>query len=272
MICKINLLKREVILFNFRNVLILISFAIFAFYAALFFAMFSFFSSDAFIKLFESERFIFSVKLSVFTAFISAALSVVIAVPVGYSLSRYEFKFKWLIDSILELPLIISPVALGAILLIFFNTRAGVLIQNNFMQFVFETGGIVLAQFVTTAGLAVRSMKTVFDEIPKRYEAVARTLGASPLKAFYTVALPLAWRGIMSAFVLSFAKSVGEFGATITLAGSMPMKTETLPVAIYLRLSNADIESTVALIFILFAIGACILAFLKKIAAVKAYD
>jgi molybdate transport system permease protein len=97
------------------------------------------------------------------------------------------------------------------------------------------------------------------DEIPVRYEAVARTLGASPGKAFLTITLPLSRRGIYAASILSWAKALGEFGATITIAGSMAMKTETLPIAIFMRLSSAEIEGTVVLILILVSIGLSIL-------------
>jgi molybdate transport system permease protein len=97
------------------------------------------------------------------------------------------------------------------------------------------------------------------DEIPVRYEAVARTLGASPSKAFLTITLPLSRRGIIAASILSWAKALGEFGATITIAGSMAMKTETLPIAIFMRLASAEIEGTVVLILILVFIGLSIL-------------
>ncbi|MFN3739883.1 MAG: ABC transporter permease subunit, partial [Thermodesulfovibrionales bacterium] len=127
--------------------------------------------------------------------------------------------------------------------------------QNNYAQFVFTAYGIILAQFITTAGIATRLIKAAMDEIPHRYEDVARSLGVSPFKAFLTVTLPLCKNGIIAASVLTWAKAIGEFGATITIAGSMAMKTETLPIAIFMRLAGADIEGTVVLILILLAIG-----------------
>ena len=97
------------------------------------------------------------------------------------------------------------------------------------------------------------------DEIPQRYEDVARSLGASPVKAFFTITIPLAKRGIIVSSILTWAKALGEFGATITIAGSMAMKTETLPIAIFMRLASADIEGTVVLILILISMGLGIL-------------
>lgn len=93
------------------------------------------------------------------------------------------------------------------------------------------------------------------DEIPHRYEDVSRSLGAPPFKAFLTVTLPLCKNGIIAASVLTWAKAIGEFGATITIAGSMAIKTETLPIAIFMKISSADIEGTAVLILILVAIG-----------------
>ncbi|MEF3254755.1 MAG: ABC transporter permease [Deferribacterales bacterium] len=182
-----------------------------------------------------------------------------IALPAAYALSRFDFKGKQLIDTILEFPMIVSPAALGAMLLIFFNTPIGMWIQDNTISFVFTAYGIILAQFVTTVGIATRLIKAAMDEIPQRYEDVARSLGASPMEAFLTVTLPLSKRGVIAGGILTWAKAIGEFGATITIAGSMAMKTETLPVAIFMRLATADIEGTVVLIMILISIALTIL-------------
>jgi molybdate transport system permease protein len=148
-----------------------------------------------------------------------------------------------------------SPIALGAALLIFFNTRAGEAIQSQGILFVFEFPGIVLAQFATIAGLATRLMKTALDEITPRYEAVARSLGSSAWQAFWRITFPLAFRGLVSAMILCWAKAVGEFGATVTLAGTMAFKTETMPIAIFMALASADIPKTIILILVLAGIG-----------------
>ncbi|GIW23418.1 MAG: hypothetical protein KatS3mg068_2425 [Candidatus Sericytochromatia bacterium] len=174
-------------------------------------------------------------------------------------MSRYNFYFKKVIDVFLEFPIIVSPSALGAILLIFFQTPIGTFIQNNLIEFVFMFSGIVLAQFITIIGMAIRLIKISFDEVPIRYENVARTLGANQIQVFLTITLPLAKKGIISSIILVWAKAIGEFGATITLAGSIPIKTETLPIAIFMKLSIADIKGTVTLIIILLTISISIL-------------
>jgi molybdate transport system permease protein len=202
-----------------------------------------------------SERTLFSVRLSLFAATLAATLALALAVPAAYALSRYRFRGRELVDTVLEFPIIVSPAALGAMLLIFFNNPLGEWIQANVLRFVFTFAGIVLAQFVTILGVAVRLLKTSFDEVPAELETVARTLGATPRHALFTVTMPLARRGLIAAFILAWAKALGEFGATIMVAGTMAMRTETLPVAIFLRLASADIEGTVALILVLVVIG-----------------
>jgi len=240
---------------NFRRLTILAALAIFAFYASLICSLAYFLRADQVWAIWTSERTLFTVRLSLTAATLAAAIALVIAVPAAYALSRFEFRGRTLADTILEFPIIVSPAALGAILLIFFNNPLGVWIQDRVILFVFSFAGIVLAQFVTVLGIATRFVKTALDEIPAEYERVARSLGAGPARAFATTTLPLAKRGLFTAFVLAWAKGIGEFGATITVAGTMAMRTETLPVAIYMRLSSADIEGTVALILLLITIG-----------------
>jgi len=202
-----------------------------------------------------SERVLYSVRLSLGAATIAAALAFLLAVPAAYALSRFRFRGRELVDTVLEFPIVVSPAALGAMLLVFLNHPLGEWIQNHVVRIVFTFAGIVVAQFLTVLGVAVRMLKTAFDEVPQELETVARALGATPSYAFFTITLPLARRGLLAAFILSWAKALGEFGATVMVAGTMAMRTETLPIAIFLRLASADIEGTVALILILVAVG-----------------
>lgn len=244
---------------TFKRLSIFCAGSVFAIYACLVLSLFYFYKSSLFVETLLSERTLFSIRLSLFTGTVATLLSLLLAVPSAYALSRLEFYGKDIIDTILELPMIVSPAALGAMLLIFFSNPLGVWIQDHYAQFVFTSNGIILAQFISTLGIATRLIKAAMDEIPVRYEDVARSLGASPFRAFLTVTLPLCKRGVMAATVLTWAKAIGEFGATITIAGSMAMKTETLPIAIFMRLSTADIEGTVVLILILVFVGLTIL-------------
>jgi molybdate transport system permease protein len=240
---------------NFRKTAVYAALALFLFYAVLIFSLLTFFEGQSFLEVLLAPDTLFSIRLSLLAATIAMLLAVAIGLPAAYALSRASFPGKKLVDTFLELPMIMSPIALGAALLIFFNTPVGTTIQEKGIYFVFEFPGIVLAQFATIAGLATRLMKTALDEISPRYEAVARSLGSSAWGAFWRITFPLAFRGMVSAMVLCWAKAVGEFGATVTLAGTMSFKTETMPIAIFMALASADIRKTIILILILAGIG-----------------
>jgi molybdate transport system permease protein len=240
---------------NFRKTAVYAAVTLFLFYAVLIFSLLTFFEGQSFLEVLLAPDTLFSIRLSLLAATIAMLLAVAIGLPAAYALSRASFPGKKLVDTFLELPMIMSPIALGAALLIFFNTPVGTTIQEKGVYFVFEFPGIVLAQFATIAGLATRLMKTALDEISPRYEAVARSLGSSAWGAFWRITFPLAFRGMVSAMVLCWAKAVGEFGATVTLAGTMSFKTETMPIAIFMALASADIRKTIILILILAGIG-----------------
>ncbi|WP_456432512.1 ABC transporter permease [Nitratifractor sp.] len=240
---------------SFRRTAIGSAIGIGIFYGGLILSVGYFLDPHGFFATLRSERTLFSIGLSLEAATLAAAMALLVALPAGYALSRYRFRGRRLIDTLLEFPMIVSPAALGAMLLIFFNNPLGEWIQEHLLTFVFAFWGIVLAQFATVLGVAVRFVKSAFDEIPPELESTARTLGASPGYLFRTVSLPLARRGIASAAILTWAKALGEFGATITVAGTMAMRTETLPIAIFMRLETADITGTVTLIVILVTIG-----------------
>jgi len=204
---------------------------------------------NTFVAALLSEEILFAIKLSVITATIATIIAVVIAVPVAYAISQSNFPGKDIVDSLLDLPIVISPIALGAALLVFFNTPIGSGIDDNIMKFVFAVPGIVLAQITVISALAIRLLKSTFDSIDPRYEQVGRTLGCSKPEVFFRVTLPLAKDGLIAAGILTWARAIGEFGATVTLAGATALKTETLPIAIFLSLATADVEKAVAVIF-----------------------
>ncbi len=240
---------------SFRYTMVGASLYIFIFYLGLLLSLFYFVGGEGFWEALSHPNTLFSIRLSLIAATLATFFAVLIGLPSAYALSRFQFIGKQVIDTFLEIPMIISPIALGASFLIFFNTPLGELIQNKGIFFVFEVPGIILAQFATIAGLATRLMKASLDEISPRYEAVARSLGSSPWQAFYRITLPLSFRGLLASVILSWAKAFGEFGATVTLAGAMPGKTETMPIAIYTSLASADINRAIILILILVGFG-----------------
>lgn len=250
---------------KFKLVVIGVSISVAVFFILLLASAALFADKSIMASLLGDPRILYSLRLSLITSTISTVLALFVAVPASYALSRYDFFGKTFIDTLSELPLVLSPVALGAVLLILLSSDAGMAIQERGMAFVFEVPGIILAQFVTVVGVAIRLMKSSFDEISPRYESVARSLGAPSHKAFLLVTLPLAKRGIIAAALLTWAKAIGEFGATITLAGAMAMKTETLPVAIFNALSASEIDKAVLLILVLAVIGILVLYFVRLI-------
>ena len=220
---------------------------------------------NTFIDALFSEEILSAIRLSLLTATISAIISILIAIPVAYAISRTSFPGKSIVDSLLDLPIVVSPVAIGAALLVFFNTPLGAAIDDNVIGFVFSVPGIVLAQVTIISALSVRLLKSTFDSIDPRYEQVARTLGCSQPEAFFRVTLPLARNGLIASAILTWARAVGEFGATVMLAGATAMKTETLPTAIFLSLASADVGKAIAVVFVLVIIAVIALLSIRKI-------
>src|SRR5215475_5103063 len=176
------------------------------------------------------------ILLSLKVAVVSVAFSLPVAIGVAYVLARYEFPGKTLLDALVHLPLVLPPVVVGFALLVLFG-RHGVLgewLGDWFgIVFAFRWTGAALAAAIMGFPLMVRAIRLSFDAIDRRLETVARTLGSSPLRVFLTVTLPLSLPGIVTGLVLAFARSLGEFGATITFVSNIPGETQTLPLAIY---------------------------------------
>jgi len=220
---------------------------------------------NTFVSAFLSDEILFAIRLSLTTATIATIISMLIAIPVAYAISQTEFPGKDIVDSMLDLPIVISPIALGACLLLFFNTPIGAGVDDNIIKFAFAVPGIILAQITIISALAIRLLKSTFDRIDPRYEQVGRTLGCSKPEAFLKVTLPMAKDGLIASAILTWARAVGEFGATVTLAGATAMKTETLPTAIFLSLASADVEKAIAVIFVLIIIAVVALLTIRKI-------
>lgn len=174
-----------------------------------------------------------------FTAWVSA-LSTVIILPfglaLGWALARHDWPGKSIVETLVALPLVMPPVATGLILLHSFGRRSAIgsfLHDTLDVDVIFTWRAVLLALSVMSLPLLVRSARVAFEEVNPRLEQIARTLGASSWRVFFTVTIPLAARGIMAGMVLAFARALGEFGATIMIAGNIPGKTSTLSLAIY---------------------------------------
>lgn len=175
------------------------------------------------------------VGLTFWVALTAVAISLPPAIVGGYLLARWQHPARWVIETLVNLPLVIPPVVTGYLLLTVFG-RSGPLgrwLEQIGLRIAFDWKGAVLAAAVVSFPLMIRATRIAFAGMDMRLEAAARSLGASRLDTFMTISLPLAWRGILSGAVLGFARSLGEFGATIMIAGNIPGATRTIPLAIY---------------------------------------
>ncbi|MBN2529565.1 MAG: molybdate ABC transporter permease subunit [Deltaproteobacteria bacterium] len=174
--------------------------------------------------------------LTLKTALVSTVLTIPIAVWLGWIMARKRLRFKAVLEALISLPMVVPPVVTGYLLLLTLgrNSAVGNTLYNMFgWQFTFNFAALVLASLVVSLPLAVRSIRSAFEMVNPAYENAAATLGAPPLATFFRISLPLALPGIISGVVLSFARSLGEFGATITLAGNIFGKTQTVALMIY---------------------------------------
>jgi molybdate transport system permease protein len=173
---------------------------------------------------------------TIWVCLFSTLLILPAGILVGWFLARRRFAGKSALETLLALPLVMPPVATGLVLLQLLGRRGilGSFLESHLnVQIVFTWRAVVIAAAVMSFPLLLRSTIVAFQEVDVRFERVARTLGASDLRVFLTITLPLAFRGILSGVVLAFARALGEFGATILVAGNIPGKTSTLSLTIY---------------------------------------
>jgi molybdate transport system permease protein len=205
----------------------------------------------------------YAIRLSLESSGITAVLSVWVAVPLGYLLSRYRFRGKVLLDALLDIPIVLPPLVIGLSLLILFQTRVGRAIESVF-PITYKVPSVILAQFAVACAFAVRTMRVTFDQIPVRHEQVALTLGCSRAQAFWLVVLPEARRGIITAGTLAWARALGEFGPILVFSGATRMKTEVLPTTVFLELSVGNLEAAVAVSLLMVAAAALVLVIVRQ--------
>lgn len=181
-----------------------------------------------------------------FTAWVSALSTLVIlpfGIAVAWVLARHEWPGKSVVETVVSLPLVIPPVATGLILLKLLGRRGpiGKYLHDTFdLEIVFTWRAVLIALGVMSFPLLVRSVRVAFEQINPRLEQIGRTLGASNLRVFFTISLPLAKRGIIAGMILAFARALGEFGATIMVAGNIPGQTSTLSLDIFQAVQLGD--------------------------------
>ncbi len=201
-----------------------------------------------------------AIGLSLMVATAAVLGSLPLGVALGWLLARRSFFGKTAVETLVNLPLVLPPVVTGYLLLVLFGRHGwlgGVLERWFGLRFVFDWKGAALAAAVVSFPLLVRSVRIAFAGIDPRLVDAARTLGAGPLDAFFTVALPLARHGVIAGSVLAFARSLGEFGATVMIAGNIPGQTRTIPLYLYDRLETpGGLERTWPVIAVSIALSA----------------
>ena len=202
--------------------------------------------------------------LTLWTATTAVAINLVPGVAIAWLLARKSWRGKALVETLIALPLVIPPVATGLILLKLLGNNGpfGDFLRSSGIDIVFTSKAVVIAMAVMSFPLLVRGARIAFEEVNPRLEDVAATLGASPGRIFRTITLPLAARGVIAGTVLSFARALGEFGATILVAGNIPGVSSTLSLAIYsdIQLGRDDHAAVLLVASLILAFGAVLIS------------
>ncbi|MEO1998364.1 MAG: ABC transporter permease subunit [Planctomycetaceae bacterium] len=206
----------------------------------------------------------YSIKLSIISCCLTTVLAMWVSVPVAYLMSRFEFRGKTLLDSLLDIPIVLPPLVIGLSLLILFR-QTPLRVVDEYFGIAFHIPAVILAQFSVAAAFAVRTLRATFDDLSPRQEQVALTLGCSRSQAFWKVVLPEARHGLLTAATLAWARSLGEFGPILVFAGSTRQKTEVLPVSVHLELSIGNVEGAVAVSLLMVAMAVIVLMSVRMI-------
>jgi molybdate transport system permease protein len=204
----------------------------------------------------------YAVVLSLTSCTISTVLALWVAVPLGYLLSRGKFRGKAIVDTVVDVPIVLPPLVVGLSLLILFQTPPGLWIQS-FVPVTLQIPSVIIAQFTVVTAFAVRTVQVTFDQVSPRAEQVALTLGCSRGQAFWWVALPQARRGVLAAATLAWARALGEFGPLVVFSGSTRGKTLALPTLIYLTNFESNVYGSLAVSLLMVLMAAVVLVVMR---------
>jgi molybdate transport system permease protein len=203
------------------------------------------------------ESYISPLRISLMTVLTATAITFFLGIAAARWLARYNGRMKNIIDGLFILPMVLPPTVVGFGLLLIFGTNSpvGQVLRDIGVQIVFSWPATVITAVVVAFPLMYLTARGAFEQVETNIEDAARTLGASEWRVFWTVTLPLAWPGVASATVLALARGLGEFGATLMLAGNIPGRTQTIPVAIYFAIQAGDNDRALLLSGIVLAIS-----------------
>ena len=213
-----------------------------------------------------------ALALSLKVALWATAIDLVLGVAVGYALARYRFPGRDLIDSLLLLPLVMPPTVLGYYLLVLIGRRGplGAWLQSHFgINLIFTWQGAVIAAAIVAFPFVCKSARAAFEEVQPQYQQAARVLGLGEAAVFFRVTLPLAWRGILAGVLLAFARALGEFGATLMVAGSIPGKTQTLSIAVYEAVQAGQDDLANRMVLVISVVAVVVLVAAGRLAPIR---
>ena len=195
--------------------------------------------------------------ISLKTAFLATIITSIIGIFISYKMANYKGRGRGLIDGVFTLPLILPPTVIGFFLLLICgkNGFVGKIFMSFNKNIIFSWSATVIAATVVAFPMMYRTCRSAFEQIDKNMISATRTLGLSETKIFFKIAIPLAWPGIIGGLVLSFARALGEFGATLMIAGNIPGKTQTMPVAIFFAVEGGDMNKAMLWVLIIVAIS-----------------
>jgi len=221
------------------------------------------------VEVFGKPEIRFAVRLTLASCTIAASLSIIVAVPLAFLLSRHRFPGRQVVEALLDIPVVLPPLVLGLSLLILFHLPWGGSTLEGFVQrllgirVAYAPAAVVLAQFAVACAFAVHSLQVTFDRIDPRPEIVAQTLGCRRDQAFRMIVLPQAWRGVVAAFTIAWARSLGEFGPILVFAGATRLRTEVLSTSVFLELSVGRLEAAVAVSLLMILAAGVVLGIVR---------
>lgn len=221
---------------------------------------------DATIRSLHESVVMDALRLSLMTSALTTSIVVLMGTPLAYVNARFQYFGKEIADSLIDLPVIMPPAVAGIALLMAFG-RMGILghYLNAFgISIAFTTLAVIVAQVFVSSPFYIRQARTSFEDVDLAFENAARTLGASRVYTFFHVILPIAFNGLVSGAIMAFARSLGEFGATIMFAGNFQGRTQTMPLAIYTAMQG-DLDVSLCLAIILVVISFIVIALVKTL-------
>lgn len=207
------------------------------------------------------------ILISLKIASISSIFTVILGIILARIFTKYDFRGKDFLDSIIILPMVLPPSVLGYLLLIVIGKNGfigKIFIELTGSSLVFTWIAGVIASVIVSIPLMYQNAKSAFLSIDPLYEKTAMNLGASKIKTFFSITLPLAFPGLLGGFILSFARALGEFGATLMVCGNIPGKTQTIPIAIYTAVESSDTKTANTLMLIVIIFSLSLVLFLNK--------